>query len=880
MRFFQKSFLTRLSVYFFLLSVIIILLLGESIYYFLIKETKKAVLENIETLAATMEEDLNRWVDDQKREIIYYSELPEIRTLVETLVNAKEKDRKFLAAYSDLEERVRLILNHHPEFLEFSILAQQGGRVVFSTDRDSEGTYKVLDTYFIEGKKGVYIQNVYPSPVSLRPTMIISAPIYGSNRKLFGVLAVNLSLKRMDEIIRKRAGLGKSGEAYLVDRYNIFVSGRRFGRDDFLRGVHSVGIDAAINGENGSGAYANYRGVTVIGAYRWIKQRDLALLLEIPKREAFKSVRKQTVLIVSIGLFMFALLAIGVYLLARRIVKPISAVQQAAQRVSTGDLDIQVPVLTQDEIGNLAGSFNRMTIRLKLLYDEIRNREEHFRSLIEGSTDIVAILDREGVVTYISPSVEKILGYRPDELVGKIAFSFLHPEGLSTIKENFQELIDGRALIPNCIVEYLHKDGSWHSIEASGRNMLDNPSVHGIVINARDITEKKELEEQFFQAQKMEAVGKLAGGIAHDFNNLLTAIIGYSELLLMGQNVDANARESIEEIKKSADRAASLTQQLLAYSRKQLLMPRIIDLNQLLLNTRGMLQRLIREDVELITELDNGLKPVKADPGKIEQVIMNLVVNSRDAMPDGGRLSIETKNVLLDESYCSIYPEITPGPYVLTTVSDTGEGMNEAVKEKIFEPFFTTKEVGKGTGLGLSTVYGIIKQSGGHISVHSDINRGTTFKIYLPASESTVGEAEEGAEAAEMQHGHESILVVEDEQYVRKYISRILEDIGHHVYEAESPVAALKIMEQLDKKEVTMLITDVVMPAMNGRELAEKLLELNKKMKVLFISGYTGDAIMDRGVLPEGVSFLQKPFSPTALSRKVREMIDGHKESA
>lgn len=394
---------------------------------------------------------------------------------------------------------------------------------------------------------------------------------------------------------------------------------------------------------------------------------------------------------------------------------------------------------------------------------------------------------------------------------------------------------------------------------------------HYLLAMMIDVTERKKLEEQLRQSQKMEAVGQLAGGVAHDFNNLLTVITGYSDLLLLSIEQEKQ-RQDIEQIKKAARQAASLTRQLLAFSRKQVLQPQVLDLNQVVADMEKMLRRLIGEDIELVTMLEPALGRVKADPGQIEQVLMNLVVNARDAMPDGGRLLIETANVVLDEGYTQYQADLKAGSYALLAVSDTGVGMDVAIRSRVFEPFFTTKGPDRGTGLGLATVYGIVKQSGGHIAVYSEPGRGATFKIYLPQIEAVSDtRPSDRAEIGAVFGGNETILLVEDQTEVRNLAARILQQQGYHLLVAAHPEEALVLSEQTP---IDLLITDVILPQMNGRDLADRLIQAHPEMKALYISGYTDKAMAQHGVLETGTNFLQKPFSPAALSRKVRAVLE------
>jgi two-component system, cell cycle sensor histidine kinase and response regulator CckA len=390
---------------------------------------------------------------------------------------------------------------------------------------------------------------------------------------------------------------------------------------------------------------------------------------------------------------------------------------------------------------------------------------------------------------------------------------------------------------------------------------------------AEERAERKKLEEQLRQAQKMEAIGQLTGGIAHDFNNMLTVIIGYSELILQKLKADDPLRSEVEQVKEAGVRASLLTRQLLAFSRKQVLQPKVLDLNAVLTNMDRMLQRLIGENIDLVTMPSPGLGRVHADPGQIEQIIMNLAVNARDAMPGGGKLTIETANAELDDAYAREHIAVKSGPYVMLAVSDTGCGMDAETQARIFEPFFTTKEPGKGTGLGLSTVFGIVKQSGGDIWVYSEPGRGTTFKIYLPWVEGAVETVEPGVAPAGAVRGSETILLVEDDAGIRRLVRQVLAERGYWVLEAIHVKHAIQISEQ-HTVPIHLLVTDVVMPGMSGRELAEHLKPSRPDMKVLFMSGYTDKAIVHHGVLDPGTAYLQKPFTPDALARKVREVLD------
>jgi PAS domain S-box-containing protein len=871
---FQRSLLFRIVVSFFLLSSLIVISLTVFSFWFLARSARHQQMQQIDAIATIKVATLSRWMDDQVRRVKVIRDLPQLQKVAALLCAPGGTEAERRRAHTALDGFFAGLLPNFPEIRSLSLLSGIGGRIVFSTDVASEGQFRVLDSEFLEGTRGMSIQNVHPSPITLDPTMSISAPLFTRGGTAVGVIVVTLSLDSMDRIIQDRTGLGATGEAYLVDRFSTFVSGSRFGRANYPRGVHSRGIDAALKHGSGSGSYLNYDGVPVIGAYRWIEARDIALLVEVSRAEAFHAAWTQTLFLVAIGFSLVLVLAFGVYVLARSIAHPILAIQKAAQQVSSGSLDAEAPVLTRDEVGDLALSFNRMTVTVRGLYEEIRRKEEHFRTLIESSLDMVIVLNADGSISFSSPSVHRSLGYSPAELLAMPPFALIHPEDVARSREDMARIgEEAGSLLQGVSFRVVRRDGIPRVLEASVRNLLSHPAVRGFVVNARDVTERRQLEEKLLQAQKMEAVGRLAGGVAHDFNNLLTVVLGYTDALFASDGLAAQAFEYATEIGKAATRAAELTQQLLAYSRKQVLQPRTIDLNSLLCGMHGMLKRLIGEDVTITIRTAADLRSVRADPTQIAQVVMNLAANARDAMPNGGSILFETSTALLGEEDCRRFPGLSPGPHVTLEVSDTGCGMDEETRGLIFDPFYTTKGVGKGTGLGLATVYGIITQSGGHITVRSAVGAGSTFTVYLPVSQEA--SAPQGIEAVDqtIPRGDETILVVEDEEPVRRMISMILMGAGYRVGTAAGAAEASARSRELGR--IDLLVTDVILPGLNGREIAGELLRAQPSMKVLLISGYAENVIGRHGIIPETTAFLQKPFSIASLARKVRDVLDG-----
>jgi len=516
----------------------------------------------------------------------------------------------------------------------------------------------------------------------------------------------------------------------------------------------------------------------------------------------------------------------------------------------------------------IQGIFRDVTER-KQVEQRLQESREMLRGMIESAAAGIYMV-QEGKFRYVSPLFEEISGYTKDELIGTYSLAYIHPEDREATRKRAIENLKGQSNLPHEF-RFMKKDGKpiWILEKVAS---IQYKGQRAAVGSFMDITERKRLQDMFLQSQKMEGIGRLAGGIAHDFNNLLLAITGYASFARDALSPGNPARRDIDKVLEAANRAATLTQRLLAFSRRQILNPQVINLNNLIHSLDEMLRRLIGEDIHLVIVPAPNLGAVQVDPSQIEQVIVNLAVNARDAMPDGGRLTIETANVTLDEKYPGQHLVPTPGHFVMLSISDTGIGMTKEVKEHLFEPFFTTKEVGKGTGLGLATVYGIVKQHQGHINVYSEPGQGTTVKVYLPRVD---GRAESpGVE--EEDHtpcGSETVLVVEDDSAVRRLLVRVLRELGYTVLEATHGGEALEVADE-HAGNIHLLLTDVVMPEMNGKALADRLSARHPDLRVLYISGYTDNSIAERHIVDHSADFLEKPFTVATLARKVRQVLD------
>ena len=545
-------------------------------------------------------------------------------------------------------------------------------------------------------------------------------------------------------------------------------------------------------------------------------------------------------------------------------------------RADGSTVPVEVSVGTAEVSGRpaIVGIFRDIRDRVQAAA-VLRRSEERFGYLIQNLSDIISVVAVDGTILYHSPSVERVAGFCPSELVGKELFDFIHPEDAAPIRAALEQvMLHGGTSAPHEF-RFRHKEGSWVWLEASSNNLLNDAAVGGIVVTSRDVTARRVLEEQVRQAQKMEAVGRLAGGIAHDFNNMLMVIRGYAEIVLHQAASVPGVVQCGETIVRTTESAASLTRQLLSFARKHVFSPQTVDLNSLVGEMGNMLRGLVGEEVDLVAKLDPGLWAISADPGQIEQVIMNLVVNARDAMPQGGKVGLETTNLIVEDESKRHHSVVPPGSYVRLTVSDTGVGMDHETQSHIFEPFFTTKSKGKGTGLGLSVVYNIVRGSGGHLRVSSEPGRGSSFHVYFPRCQEAVAEGRPvQAPSDSALTGTETILVSEDQPDLRWMICQYLQELGYSVLETKDGTDAVALAEQYNGT-IDVLLTDVVMPGMRGPEVANRLSSARPGIKIIYMSGYTEGAFGSGGgeELNQTAPVLQKPFKLDHLAARIREVL-------
>jgi PAS domain S-box-containing protein len=848
---------------------------------------RTAILDHLQAVAIVKEGELTFWIEEQRGDLVYTASLPGLREAAARLA-AGGSSADLRAIVARLESARALTLDMDEVFL----LSATGGRVLASTDPAHLGSYWVTELFFTRGRTETFVQNVYPSPLTGRPTMTVATPVRDPDGNVVAVLAGHLDLHRIDRILQERTGLGVSGEAYLVTTLNDFVSAERFGRSEARRGVHTEGVRRALAGRNGTDVYENYLGVPVLGAYRWSPQRQLALLVEMHTEEAFAPARRLFWTVLGIGLIASFVLAWAVWVTARRVAGPVLAVANAAARVAGGDFAAVAPVTTHDEVGVLARTFNEMTARLRSLYDDLNRQivetgraaraleesQSLLKAVVDNTANLIAVLDREGRFLLVNRRFEdtfaltreRVRGRTPAEVLpAELAF-LLDAAAHAALRGEPVVERDGDVAVRGAVFHY-------HFVVFPLAEPERPPFGAGIV--GLDLTERQRAEEErrrleagVQQAQKLESLGLLAGGIAHDFNNILTAIVGGAAMALQDVPDGSSARGDIEQVIAAAERAAKLTRQMLAYAGRASFAIESFDLNVVIREMAELIAVSVPKQVRLVHDPAAPLPLIRGDRTQVSQVVLNLITNAAEATAErGGTVTIVTRprpRAGVDPAAFRFSPDADATAFVELTVRDDGIGMSADSQERIFDPFYSTK--GSGRGLGLAAVLGIVKRSGGTLQVTSRPGSGTSMTVLFPAVGEAARPVQESHRTDTGLRGSGTILLVDDEAALRRTTRRLLERAGYAVLEARDGLEGVeRFREAADR--ISAVILDVTMPVMGGAEAFQRIRALAPAVPIVVSSGYDAQDTAEVFTGP-AVEFLQKPYRPEGLLEVLRKV--------
>ena len=841
---------------------------------------KEKVLDEMTIIAEAYEGQVYQFLEMSKREARHFSSDGFIRARVEEIIKGNGSATLSLNKHLLKNKRPvdKVIVNIHVLSLD--------GHVISSTDSSVIGEDLSNEPFFKNGISETTVTEYYTGKVKT-PQLAISSPILGIETGMpIGVIVNFIYLSELNELmtgeynrglgaISWRRGKFKTMEVYLVNRDKLMLTDSLFVKDAVLRQlVNTTPVNECLKANKEVSAfYKDYRGVNMAGASNCLPAMKWTLLVETDEKELITPLNVMIKTSIIAGIIVAGLIIVLFILFFRRVVKPIVRLSEEAKKVAKGNYNITIPIKTSDEIGTLVDSFNNMACDIKTHTEALAKSEQKYRTLFEESKDVVMIGTPDDRVLDVNPAGLELLGYSSKEEMLKLNIARnIYKDSIE--RDRFKKEAEKYGFVKDFELVLKRKDGELVNAIVSANVVRDEKgdiiAYRGII---HDMTAYKRLELQLLQAQKLEAIGQLTAGIAHDFNNILTAIIGNAAIIKMKAGKDSILIPFIQQIVEVSERAASLTQSLLAFSKKQVIYKRPIPLNDVIKRIEKLLLRLIGEDIDLRVQLTETDITIMADEGQIEQVLLNLATNARDAMPRGGVLSLNTILIDLKDEFMQFHGYGNPGTYALLSVTDTGEGMDESTIEKIFDPFFSTKEVGKGTGLGLSTVYGIIKQHEGFIDVNSKPGKGTTFNIYLPIIQTGIREPEMRRDML-LRGGDETLLLAEDEAHVRSITKTVIEGFGYNVIEAVNGDDALAKFTA-NKDRIKLLILDVVMPKKTGIEVYNEIKRLSsEKVKTIFISGYNDEVSHKKEILEDGLDFLSKPVAPTELLIKIREILD------
>ena len=855
------------------------------------RSLRQNVIDRLRGVADRRAGDANRWVLSQRDMLHFISTVPGVVRDGELVAAVRAPGvRPDTAASQRLQRTFREAIATGFAATEVMVLRPVGAEVVVSTDSTQLGQYHVADPFFVEGRSRPYVQNIYPSPVDGHPMLSISAPLRSPGGELVGIVAAHLNLRRVDELLAQQSA-GLPVAVYIVNRLGEFVSADRFGRAELQRGAHSEGISRALAGRSGEAEYLDYGGRKVVGAYRWIADRELALLVEVPIEDAYAPTRRLLAYLVGSGLFAAFALLLAVNAVSRRVARPILTTAEAAERLAGGDFDAHAPVVTEDETGRLATAFNSMTTRLRAVYHDLEGQVEATRSaldalranqalvdgIVDNSATLVLVLDGTGSCVLVNRRFEALFGVYRRACEGRRLHDVIPSDAAAAILRAVQLASQGHEAIEREVV-IPTRDGTRPFLAVCFPVEDPYGATTMTALIATDLTERKkeESEQRTFEtnlqhAQKLESLGVMAGGIAHDFNNLLGAVLGNATFALRTLSDPAEVRRSLEQVVAAARRAADLTRQMLAYAGKASFKQEEVDLNALVTELASLARSSMSKKAELTLGLSPVVPYVRADPAQLSQVVLNLMTNAGDALGDApGAVTVRTELAdHLPTDLAESWPASSPthGPFVLLSVIDTGEGMTAETRRRIFEPFFTTKAQGR--GLGLAAVLGIVKATGGALAVESAVGKGTRFVVAFPADTAPISD-DAPVPPPRVTPGA-TILVVDDEPMIRTLARRSLSAFGYSVIEAaDGEEGVAKFREHAGV--IRGIVLDLTMPRMNGMETLAAIRLMDKQVPVVIASGYARDLNGLDAANDPNVRFLQKPFDVSALVDAIGEM--------